>query len=331
MRARLVQLFDHVWYGRSAAAWLLWPLSLIYRVAFAMDRAVRRRREFRAPVVVVGNLTVGGTGKTPLVIWLARMLAKRGRSPGIVSRGYRGRASRTPQRVAIDDDPAMVGDEPILLARHAACPVVVGADRCAAVELLLRDESIDVVLADDGLQHHALGRQCEIAVVDGARGLGNGHCLPAGPLREPARRLEGVDAVVVNGHGWSRPGALVAALVVTTVERLDGTDARGIDSFRGEHVHAFAAIGNPQRFFDLLSGCGLIVTGHARPDHSALTPEELRSAAGSTVMITEKDAVKLDRELAGDIWCVKVDYVFENAGADQLMKTVLSRLPRAAR
>lgn len=329
MHERLARLFDGLWYGHNAAAWLLWPLSVLYAAAFVVHRTLARPGgEFRAPIVVVGNLTVGGTGKTPLVVWLARALAARGRSPGIVSRGYRGRSSRTPRRVTIDDDSAIVGDEPILLARNAACPVVVAADRCAAVELLLRDERIDVVLADDGLQHHALVRQCEIAVVDGARGLGNGHCLPAGPLREPADRLERVDAVVVNGRGWRRPGAIVGELVVTGVERLDGTASRRIDSFRGEHVDAFAAIGNPQRFFDLLSRHGLIVTGHARPDHVPLTPQELRTTGASSVMITEKDAVKLDRRTSSHVWCVKVEYVFDNEGAEQLMTTVLSKIQR---
>lgn len=334
MRERLARILDRIWYGRSPAAWFLLPLSWIYVAAFAVDRSLHsRQRRVRSglPVIVVGNLSVGGTGKTPLVIWLARALVDRGFSPGIVSRGYRGRGVRSPRQVAPDDDPSEVGDEPVLLARSSGCPVVVCPDRGAAVEALARSAAVDVVLADDGLQHHGLARDCEIAVVDGNRGLGNGLCLPAGPLREPARRLTEVDAVVVNGRGgWSRVGAIVGELEVTGVERLDGSESRGIDSFRGQHVHAFAAIGNPQRFFDLLARHGLIVKGHAKADHSQILPSELQAVGGSTVMLTEKDAVKLERKMPGNVWCVKVDYAFEQRDAERLMTIILNTLSMVA-
>ena len=312
-------------------AWLLLPLSYVYRLLLTFDRALRsgRRTGGRVPVVVIGNLTVGGTGKTPLVIWLARALRERGLSPGIVSRGYGG-SRRAPRRVRATDSPADVGDEPIVLARNAGCPVVVCADRRAAAAVLERDETIDVILSDDGLQHHALARDCEIVVVDGARGLGNGLCLPAGPLREPVARLDRVDAIIVNGGGWSHPEGIVARLEVTGVERLDGTASRNIASFNGQRVHAFAAIGHPQRFFDLLERHGISVVAHAKADHAYISPMELATVT-SAIMITEKDAVKLGPETPGDIWCVKVDYVFESGGAERLLATVLDRLaPEAA-
>lgn len=333
MQERLARAFERIWYGHSPVVWLLLPLSLVYRFVFAAHRAWRARGQRSrpgVPVVVIGNLAVGGTGKTPLVVWLARALREHGLSPGIVSRGYRGRVGSEPRRVTVHDDPREVGDEPLLLARNAGCPVAVCTDRRAAVRYLESQDRVDVILTDDGLQHHALARNCEIAVVDGQRGLGNGFCLPAGPLREPVQRLDRVDAVVVNGHGWSCSGAITGELDVTRVERLDGTEAREIRSFRGERVHAFAAIGNPRRFFDLLLRYGLIVIEHAKMDHADISYEELRAAGASTVMMTEKDAVKLGRDAPGNVWCVKVAYVFERSAAERLMAAVLRKLPRSS-
>ena len=159
--------------------------------AFGMLRVTR----FNVPVVVVGNVTVGGTGKTPLVIWLANRLRQEGYSPGIVARGYRGAARHWPQQVRPDSDPFAVGDEAVVLARRCRCPVSVGPDRVAAVDALLQYHDCDVIISDDGLQHYALGRDVEIVVVDGVRRFGNGYCLPAGPLREPAKRVRSADFV----------------------------------------------------------------------------------------------------------------------------------------
>ena len=201
----VARFLNSVWYGRNPVRWVLWPVSLLYlalarlrRTAYA--RGWRQAVETSVPVIVVGNVSVGGTGKTPFVIWLAEQLKQRGRRVGIVTRGYRGRGTQWPQPVTADSDPYEVGDEPVLLARRTGCPVVAGPDRVACVEALIKETRVDVVLSDDGLQHYRLARRFEIAVVDGVRGMGNELCLPAGPLREPPGRLQEVDAIVVNGE-----------------------------------------------------------------------------------------------------------------------------------
>ena len=202
-----------------------------------------------APVIVVGNLTVGGTGKTPLAIWLAEALRQRGFRVGIVSRGYGGRARTWPQAVHRDSDPALVGDEPVLLARATSCPVNVGPDRVKTARALLAREQVDVLLADDGLQHHALGRIMEIVVVDGERGLGNGMCLPAGPLREGRDRLARASAVVLNGGDWVWNEGAVDVFRATAsacdVRQVTGLARKPLESFRDMAVHAVAAIGHP--------------------------------------------------------------------------------------
>ena len=207
----LAEVLNGIWYGKSPLRFALMPVSAAY-VALARLRRTAYRRGWRAtvetpvPVIVVGNVSVGGTGKTPFVIWLAEQLKQRGRKVGIVTRGYRGKGTEWPRAVTAQSDPREVGDEPVLLARRTGCPVVAGPDRVACVEALLADARVDVILSDDGLQHYRLARAFEIAVVDGVRGMGNGLCLPAGPLREPVSRLQEVDAIVVNGGDWGHAG-----------------------------------------------------------------------------------------------------------------------------
>lgn len=249
------------------------------------------------PVVVVGNLTVGGTGKTPLVIHLARTLRERGRHPGIISRGYRGGA-RGPLAVAAESDPAEAGDEPLLLARRGGCPVFVGRDRPAAARALLAAHpECDVILADDGLQHYRLPRAIEIAVFD-ERGAMNGWCLPAGPLREPLSRLARVDAAVLNGPvGLSlSPLPLPTFAMILAGEsffRLDDPRVTlAAPQLAGGVLHAVAGIGSPQRFFDQLRGMGLDCIEHAFPDHHDYGMADLAFADGA-ILTTEKDAVKL--------------------------------------
>ena len=271
-----------------------------------------------APVVVVGNLIVGGAGKTPLILHLAMALRARGRRPGIVSRGYRGGA-RGVMVVTADSDPAVVGDEPVLLARHAGCPVYVGRDRVAAGMALLRDHpDCDVILADDGLQHYRLARDVEIAVFD-ERGVMNGWQLPAGPLREPLSRLATVDAIVLN-HGDERheplpplDAAVMSAptfrmrLVGRRFHRLD--DARTVCSAAelvGQRLHAVAGIGDPQRFFSHLRAMDIDFVAHPFADHHRYRREEL-IYDGDAILTTEKDAVKLSRlEVPLPIWVLPV-------------------------
>jgi tetraacyldisaccharide 4'-kinase len=322
------QILNGIWYGKSPMRYALWPVSAVYLALARLRRTAYRRGWRRAvevpvPVIVVGNVSVGGTGKTPFVIWLAEQLKQRGRKVGIVTRGYRGKGTTWPRVVAPDSDPAEVGDEPVLLARRTRCPVVAGPDRVACVEKLLEEARVDVVLSDDGLQHYRLARAFEIAIVDGARGMGNGLCLPAGPLREPPSRLQEVDAIVVNGGDWGHAGVFRAEAVVTKVYHLKDGAVRTLDSFKKEPVHAVAGIGNPQRFFDLLTDAGLDVDEHPLEDHAEITLDELTFDEPGAVLITEKDAVKCEHLKANGVWCVVVDFQFDADRTARLMRLVL--------
>jgi tetraacyldisaccharide 4'-kinase len=294
---------------------LLWPPSLLFALLVALRLAAYRAHWLHAtrlpvPVIVVGNVTVGGTGKTPLVLWLVEFLCERGWRPGIVSRGYGG-AAEAPQRVEAASDPAALGDEPVLLARRAGCPVWVGRDRAAAGRALLAAHpGVNVVISDDGLQHYRMARDFEIAVVDGMHGLGNGFLLPAGPLRESAHRLDEVDAVVVNGESAS---PLPQATAERYAMHLRGevfynlsnpqSQASAVD-FRGKVVHALAGIGNPARFFAHLGKLGLSVVEHPFPDHHVFRPRDV--ALQGVVLMTEKDAVKCARFAPANCWVLAV-------------------------
>jgi tetraacyldisaccharide 4'-kinase len=270
-----------------------------------------RAESLPVPVVIVGNITVGGSGKTPLIIHLASALRVLGRHPGIVSRGYRGGATSVAE-VTAASDPAAVGDEPLLLARRAGCPVFVGRDRPAAARTLLAGyPQCDVILADDGLQHYRLQRDVEIAVFD-ERGTMNGWCLPAGPLREPVARVAQVDAVVLNGTAvppaptFDRP-VFVMQLLGESFHRLD--DPRitcGAADLAGGMLHAVAGIGAPQRFFARLREMGLDFAGHSFADHHDFSADDL-AFAGDAILTTEKDAVKLTRlSLSLPVWVLPV-------------------------
>ena len=297
---------EQVWYERSPLVWPLLPLSALYCAVVGLRRwayhlGLKKIQRLPVPVIVVGNLTAGGTGKTPLVGWLAQFLKQQGYRPGLVARGYGGTARHWPQQVRADSDPATVGDEPVLLAQTTGCPMAVAPDRVAAARALLAHSECDLILSDDGLQHYALGRDIEIAVVDGVRRLGNRFCLPAGPLREPASRLEQVDMVVSNGlAGRNEYGMQVQAgdaMNLLTGER------RPLRSFRAEPVHAMAGIGRPERFFDDLRREGLSIDAHAFPDHHAYRVEDL-AFADRALLMTEKDAVKCRRFARVNYWVV---------------------------
>jgi tetraacyldisaccharide 4'-kinase len=326
--ASTAELLNDIWYGKSPMRYALLPVAAVYRGLARLRRTAYQRGwrpivEAPVPVIVVGNVSVGGTGKTPFVIWLADQLKQRGRKVGIVTRGYRGKGTEWPRVVSADSDPEEVGDEPVLLARRTRCPVVAGPDRVACVEALLEHTRVDVVLSDDGLQHYRLARAFEIAVVDGARGMGNGLCLPAGPLREPVSRLQEVDAIVVNGAGWGHAGVFRADAVVTRVYHLKDGAERTLDSFRDKPVHAVAGIGNPQRFFDLLLDANLDVEAHPLDDHAQITLDDLTFDEPGAVLITEKDAVKCEHLQANGVWCVVVDFKFDADSASRLMRLVL--------
>lgn len=293
----MIQLERH-WDRWDPLVVVLLPLAGLFRLVALVRRLCYRRgwcrvHRFAVPVVVVGNLTVGGTGKTPLVIWLANHLRARGWRPGIVARGYGGQASRWPQQVRPDSDPVMVGDEAVLTATGAGCPVCVGPDRPAAVAQLLAYHDCDIVLSDDGLQHYALGRDLEIVVIDGERRFGNGLPLPAGPLREGPRRLRDADLVIVQGA--PRAGEFGMRLTDPTVRPLRGGEGKPLSDWAGCQVHGVAGIGHPQRFFDALTAAGLRVTPHAFPDHHPFRPADLAFDDDLPVLMTSKDGVKCRR------------------------------------
>ena len=273
-------------------------------------------------MVVVGNIVVGGSGKTPLVVYLCDLLKRAGHQPGIISRGYGGQAKVWPQAVYADSDPRQVGDEPVLLAARTACPVVVGPNRIAAGEALLRDYPCTILIADDGLQHYALRRDLEIAVLDGKRRYGNGRLLPAGPLREPLSRLATVDFRVCNG-GRAGPGENFMQLVFGQAYALsDRAQRQALQTWSGQQVHALAGIGHPERFFEQLRQAGIEPIPHPFPDHYAYQPEDLRFKPELPLLMTEKDAVKCRAFSLDNAWAVPVEACLEPSFTECLLEAV---------
>ena len=317
------------WYEPSPLGALLAPLGWAVALFTVLRRGayragMRRSRQVGCPIVVVGNLSAGGTGKTPLVIAIAKLLARRGLRVGVVCRGYRGSASRWPRQVRSDSDPNRVGDEAVLLARRTGGPVAAGPNRIAAARILFRRAKCDVILSDDGLQHLRLARDVEIVVVDGVRRHGNGRCMPAGPLREPLGRLASVDLVVVNGA--ARSGELEMQLVAgDAVSLVDAGQTRPLDSFRGAPVHAVCAIGHAERFFRTLDAHGVTIVRHPFPDHHPFREAEIRFPDGAPVLMTEKDAVKCERFADARHWYVPVEAVLSSELEARLLAILRER------
>lgn len=314
------------WYRWSLWQLLLLPLSWIFGLLALLRRrwyaAPRHRVVLPVPVIVVGNISVGGTGKTPLVIALAQALVAQGYRPGIVSRGYAG-AATVPQAVTQDSLAQLVGDEPLLLARKTQCPVWIGKNRVAAAQALLAQQAqVNVILSDDGLQHYRLARAIEIVVVDATLWFGNGQLLPAGPLREPVSRLKKADAVVING--WL-PGAPVQRREFTM--QLTGDLLYNLrnpamraqpEIFAGQTLHAIAGIGNPQRFFEQLSKLGLRFHAHPFPDHHRYTPSDFTWPESEPLIMTEKDAVKCEDFVGDNAWVLAITAQLD-AGLEQML------------
>jgi tetraacyldisaccharide 4'-kinase len=290
-------------------------VGAIFAGVAAMRRVLYRTgllpsHQLTVPVIVVGNITAGGTGKTPLVLWVCDFLREQGFTPGVISRGYGG-PGRT-MAVTPASAPEATGDEPILLAQRSRCPVWIGRDRVAAARALrAANPACNVIVSDDGLQHYALRRDCEIAVLDGRRGIGNRLPLPAGPLRESRARLARVDAIVVTGDG-AAPTVAGPAFAMA----LEGAQFRNLlnphfqrdpGDFHGQRVHAIAGIGNPARFFDHLQKLGLSFAAHAFPDHHAYAPSDLEFSDADAVIMTEKDAIKCLRFAREHHWVLPVN------------------------
>lgn len=319
---------DHYWYSQNPVAWLLLPLAGLFCLLAGLRRGLYRAglltsHKAPVPVIVVGNISVGGTGKTPLIIHLCQQLKAQGYRPGVISRGYGGHAEHYPLSVNAHSDARQVGDEPLLIARRTGCPVAVGPDRLQDIDCLLAEGEPDIILADDGLQHYRLRRDGEIAVVDVSRLFGNGFCIPAGPLREPVSRLQTVDLVLLNGGDEAQ--ASFRVLAERAVSLADTEQQRPLQQFAGQRVHAVAGIGHPQRFFHSLRQQGIDCIEHVFADHHDYQPSDLQFADELPVLMTEKDAVKCFQFDLKHHWYVPVDIILSataEQGVNQMIEQV---------
>ena len=328
-------IFENMWYGAHPMAMFMVPLSWLYGLLVVIRRRFYKFKLFTSyrapvPVVIVGNLTVGGTGKTPLVIWLAKFLKKMGLRVGIISRGYKGQAKQWPLLVDQDTDPTLSGDEAVIIATGTGCPVAVGPNRKDSIQLLLKEHDCNIIISDDGLQHYALQRDIEILVTDGARGFGNGILLPAGPMREPRDRIKQCDFIVANGA--TLPDAYSMFMAGEKLFDLAGQPSINLSDLAGQTVHAVAAIGNPERFFDLLRIHQLQVIEHPMPDHADFTLADI-TFDDYPVIMTEKDWVKCKQFLPDlqnkPVYYLPVQAQLDEAFENALQQKVVQSLPES--
>jgi tetraacyldisaccharide 4'-kinase len=303
------------WYTGHPALALLRPLESLYRRVVDKKRARFVAGEgdiyqSPVPVIVVGNITVGGTGKTPLILWMIEHCRSRGLKVGVVSRGYGARPPSFPWRVMPEQSAAQAGDEPLLIVQRTGVPLMIDPDRSQAVRALLAQEPLDLILSDDGLQHYRLARDLELVLIDAARGLGNRRCLPAGPLREPVERLQSVDALLYNGAASDREDGFGFQLQPSALVNLLTGERKPVDHFaQGQAVHAVAGIGNPQRFFNTLEGLHWRPVAHPFADHAVYSAEALAFQPPLPLVMTEKDAVKCRAFATADWWYLAVEAV----------------------
>ena len=320
---------EELWYGKHPLSLVLLPLSWLYRVLAAFrysfyQSGLLNIDHATVPVIIVGNISVGGNGKTPLVIWLANYLGNKGYHPGVVCSGYGGNARHWPQQVRKDSDPAMVGDEAVVIAGRTNCPVAVSPRRYLSIEGLVNHHQCDIFVCDDGLQQYRLARDIEIVVVDGTRRHGNQRLLPAGPLREPVSRLAHVDMIVCNGlHGR---GEYQMKFVPQELRSVNNDEQqRNIESFKMEKVHALAGIGNPKRFFQMLRKSGLNIIEHPFPDHHNFKANDLEFNDALSVIMTEKDAVKCRGFANNKCWYLPIEVEMGNTFTFRL-ESLLSKI-----
>lgn len=331
-----MNILERAWHKKAAWLILLWPVSLVFQALTKIRRVMQQPRarpsDLRAPVVVIGNISLGGTGKTPLIIALSQELQRQGFKPGIVSRGYGGDAAIYPLAVDGDSDVAQSGDEAFLIAEKTGCPVYVDPDRSAAVKALLDGEDVDVVLSDDGLQHYRMYRDLEIVVVDGQRLFSNGFCLPAGPLREPITRLNEVQHIVVNGEPAREipqlSGASKMRLEPRSLVNLVSGEKRpfaGAPFNMGNTLQAVSALGNPQRFYDLLARLPYQVETFTFPDHHSFSADDFEQQGideHQPVVMTEKDAVKCRQFAKNNFWYLSVEVTLESQFVEHVVDDI---------
>lgn len=318
------------WYKTHPLRWLLWPLSVLYCAIICLRRTLYKigfykQHHLNVPVIIVGNISVGGTGKTPLVIWLAKQLKDAGFRPGIISRGYGGKAEYYPQSVTPLSDPRVVGDEPIIISRQSECPMMVAPKRVDAAKQLLEQFDCNIIIADDGLQHYALGRDIEIVVVDSQRLFGNEYCLPAGPLREPLSRLNQIDFIVYNGSTNSAEYAMTTSQG-QAINLLNPNIRRELNSFNKKTVHSIAGIGNPTRFFKQLTRHGITLMPHEFADHHPYSEDDLEFNDDLDILMTEKDAVKCQHFAKKNMWYIPIEASISGK-LEQHLFTKLAGLP----
>jgi len=324
----LRQAVLNFWYRKSVLAYLLAPFSWLFqlmcRCRFLFYRYLKVQQDFPVPIIVVGNLTVGGTGKTPLVSWIINMLKEQGYHPGIVMRGYGSSLKNDSfEIVAMQSHAVAVGDEPLMLRQMTDCPLVIGKNRPQAVKALLKAfPEVDVVVSDDGLQHYALARDVEIAVIDGQRRLGNGFCLPVGPLRESPKRLKSVDFIVANGSAMPGEWVMGTQLAKAAYRVNDRKFNQAIEDWQGKTVHAVAGIGNPERFFAALRAKGVNVIAHPFPDHYDFKKDDLLFNDDLLVVMTEKDAVKCHAFAHDRVFCIPLEVKLQDEFKELLLRKI---------
>lgn len=320
---------QQLWYDRPGAALPLLPLSWLFGCIVSLRRwafrvGLLRSTKLSKPVIVVGNLTVGGTGKTPVVIWLVNTLAAQGHTVGVITRGYGGQAKSWPQQVKPDSDPNLLGDEAVLIAQETHCLVFAGPNRVAAAEQAIA-AGADVIISDDGLQHYRLQRDLELVVVDASRLFGNGHLLPAGPLREPLQRLETANMVLFNQRVARQPPPLpiphaAFRIGLTKLRSLHSGEPRPLDSLRGQQVHVVTGIGNPLAFLQALRTMEVRMDARLLRDHAELTVDDIEFGDALPVLMTEKDAVKCRRFAGARHWAVGAEVIFNEADEAKLQQ-----------
>ncbi|WP_273203950.1 tetraacyldisaccharide 4'-kinase [Marinobacter subterrani] len=329
-------LVDRLWYGDRRPLWFLAPLSWLYRnIAEARRRAAWEAHDMAlpVPVVVVGNITAGGTGKSPLTAWLVDELVGAGWRPVILSRGYGGKADNYPLEVNAASSAIEAGDEPVMLAASTGCPVVVDPQRRRAAGYALDRKLGNLLVCDDGLQHYKLPRDVELSVFDARRGIGNGALIPVGPLREPVSRLSSVDFVIVNGTDFSRevmesfegidhPAIYSMVLEPGRLIHLATGEQKPLSGLRGQAVRAVAGIGNPSRFFDTLRNLGAEVTEVAFPDHHRFRPSDLSAGHDEMIVMTAKDAVKCRGFAPDNAWTLTVNARLPDGFRDAFLERI---------